>query len=670
MHSSNFLYSLLLPLALLPYASADFSLKETSSAITLSNTRFTAILRKSSASITKIYLDGQDLLGPTSGSFGKGPYADCHCTPSGAYTIGHSSPKFTVVNGTDSTGVPWGGIILADTYARTGQQFEQYWFLRGEETGLHMFTRVMYKNEKTPFLMNLQELRTLFRPNTPLWTHLSVTEDQWAPLPGKEAVSKKKVVQDATWSLAAVPGDKYVQQASEYFTKYTFSNNWKTVIAHGLFADGSTSNGISYGAWTVMNTKDTYYGGPLHSDLTVDGIVYNYIVSKHHGSGSPNITTGLDRTFGPQYIHFNSYKSKVSTPVIEKPGAPPYALGLLRRDAEKYSDSSWDAEFYDSIAKYVPGYVPTSRRGSLAGEINLPKSAKNPVAVLSASGMHFQDNAAAPHEFQYWTNINAKTGQFQFKRVVDGKYRLTVYADGVFGEFFVDGVVVKAGKVTPIRGLQWKEESSGNEIWRIGIPDRSSGEFRHGNKRDETHPIGLKEHTIYWGAYSFQTDFPQGVNYTVGASNPATDLNYVHWGAFAPPSQPKFAGSTTNKWRINFKLSPAELKGAKTATLTIQLAGARTAAGNSDEVMSGEKYDNVPLVARINGYSGQETTMVVPWYKSSSCAVRSAVSCNQVREKLRFDVEKVRVGWNELVLELPIYGAIYVQYDALRLEVS
>jgi len=87
-----------------------------------------------------------------------------------------------------------------------------------------MFTKIKYVNETTPFLRNLQELRTLFRPNTPLWTHLSVTEDQWAPLPGKEAVSKQEVVQDATWSLGAVPGDKYVQQATEYFTKYTLSN--------------------------------------------------------------------------------------------------------------------------------------------------------------------------------------------------------------------------------------------------------------------------------------------------------------------------------------------------------------------------------------------------------------------------------------------------------------
>lgn len=50
------------------------------------------------------------------------------------------------------------------------------------------------------------------------------------------------------------------------------------------FADGSkTEDGDAYGAWLVMNTKDTYFGGPLHSDLTVDGILYNYISSNHHG---------------------------------------------------------------------------------------------------------------------------------------------------------------------------------------------------------------------------------------------------------------------------------------------------------------------------------------------------------------------------------------------------
>lgn len=33
--------------------------------------------------------------------------------------------------------------------------------------------------------------------------------------------------------------------------------SWRDHKAHGLYADGSTSNGTTYGAWLVMNTRDT-----------------------------------------------------------------------------------------------------------------------------------------------------------------------------------------------------------------------------------------------------------------------------------------------------------------------------------------------------------------------------------------------------------------------------
>lgn len=44
-----------------------------------------------------------------------------------------------------------------------------------------------------------------------------------------------------------------------------------------------------------MNTKDTYFGGPLHSDLVVDGILYNYISSNHHGDQTVSPLTSLLR---------------------------------------------------------------------------------------------------------------------------------------------------------------------------------------------------------------------------------------------------------------------------------------------------------------------------------------------------------------------------------------
>lgn len=73
-----------------------------------------------------------------------------------------------------------------------------------------------------------------------------------------------------------------------------FQDTWRKHKSHGMWADGSGSaNGTTYGAWLVHNTVETYFGGPLHSDLVVDGIVYNYISSNHHGDQTPNITSAL-----------------------------------------------------------------------------------------------------------------------------------------------------------------------------------------------------------------------------------------------------------------------------------------------------------------------------------------------------------------------------------------
>ena len=199
--------------------------------------------------------------------------ADEQSTLAGFYTPGKYS-QYKLVQGVDSSNLAYGGVVMSDTHPVTGQVMEQYWFLRDGETGLHMFSRLAYHNETTPFLRNLQEMRTLFRPNTSLWTHLSSCSDFYAPLPQPNPAATgtgvATVVQDATWYLGDRSNDPYVQQTSDYFTKYTFQETWRNQDAHGLFADGSTSpDGSTYGAWQVMNTKDTYFGGPTHSDLVV-----------------------------------------------------------------------------------------------------------------------------------------------------------------------------------------------------------------------------------------------------------------------------------------------------------------------------------------------------------------------------------------------------------------
>jgi rhamnogalacturonan endolyase len=630
---------------------------------TLSNTRLAVAVAKSNGHIVDLTLDGQDLLGPVSGNTGKGPYLDCSCIPSGFWTPGGTA-ELTLLNGTDSSGTGYAGIIMSDTYAGTNQTLSQYFFLRENETGLHAFSRVTYFNESTPFLRGLGEMRTLFRPNTDLWTHFSTSDGNFGPLPSDAAFDAALTVQDATSYLGNTPDDGYVAQYSDYFTKYSLAESWRAHDVHGQYSDGSTSgDGSTFGAWLVHNTVESYYGGPLHSDLVVDGIVYNYMVSGHYGAAVPNITHGFDRTWGPQYYHFNRGSSETT-------------LAELRADAAQYADPQWNAGFYDDIAEHVPNFVPSRGRTSFAGSVKLPKGAAKPIIVLSENGVDFQLNVFDTQARQYWAEIDSK-GRFTIPRVVRGTYRVTVYADGIFGWFVQDDVEVSRDKQFK---FTWKEESAGKEIWRIGVPDKSAGEYRHGYALDTSKPLQPEQYRVYWGKYDYEADFPEGVNFHVGKSDPATDLNYIHWSFF--PSQGNHLRTepyydNVNNWTITFDLTRPQLRNAKMATFTVQIAGTKTANGNSKS-WSDHPYSNLPWTVNVNGK--YEETWAISYWRSGSCGVRSAVACQNTEHKFVFSVDKLKSGRNEFVLSLPFNAssvetallpeALYVQYDALRLELD
>jgi rhamnogalacturonan endolyase len=310
--------------------------------------------------------------------------------------------------------------------------------------------------------------------------------------------------------------------------------------------------------------------------------------------------------------------------------------------------------------------------------VKLPKGAVRPIAILTVDGQYFQDNSVVPNSYQYWTDIN-EDGNFRIDRVKEGKYRLTVYAEGIFGDFVQDGIVVRAGKQTAVKKT-WNPESAGTEVWRIGVPDKSSGEFRRGTAKDSTHPLNPPEYLIYWGAYDWRADFPDGVNYTIGTSDPAIDLNTVHWSVFGPTSKDSHIEyDTTNDWHIHFTLNGKQLKKQKTATLTLQLAGAKTAAGNTDVWNPAEQYNNLFLESYINDQK-DPLTFVIGFNQSSSCIVRSAVSCYQVGSRMQFPADWLKEGDNLLRLHLPhnatdtetaiLPATVYVQYDAIRLELQ
>ncbi|KAI0071969.1 galactose mutarotase-like protein [Panus rudis PR-1116 ss-1] len=593
------------------------TVSETSDAVTFQNNLLSFRVVKKNGYIQNLTYDGVSLLGGVSGNAGQ-LYSDF---PSNVFSLSVSS-LYEVVNGTN-----WAGIILTDNDT-TGGLVQRSWFLRDNEAGLHSFVRLGYHNSSDSIGRGeLGEVRTMFRPNSAIWTTLVTNTEQWAPIPSAEAIAKEVQVQDATWYLGNTPDDLYVQLESDYWTKYTFADN-QTNKAHGLV--GSKPDGTPLAAWWVVNQVDTYFGGPTHVDLMVDGIIYNKYSTNHGGATSPNITNGFDRTT---------------------------RLDLLS-EAESRADITWSADFYDEIAPHVPGYVTSARRGKFQARVVLPKGATKAVAVLSANGVHFQDSAAVPGAYQYWANID--NGLVSLDRVKEGSYRLTIFANGIFGDYTQDNIEIRAGRTTSLNSVVWNAEThaddiTGTELWRIGIPDKTSGEFRNGWERDPDHPNHPSKYRIYWGAWDFPSQFPGGANFTVGKSNEALDWNYVHWSQFGPTYTRNGTVTDINQWQIHFELSKAPSRNS-VATFTIQLAAAKTTSGNTDDPKGA--YPNFNLTTIVNDRNST-LNWEIQWFESSSCAERSAISCHLLSRKFEFPGQWLSKGHNKFV---------YVQYDALRLE--
>ncbi|KAJ4467080.1 rhamnogalacturonan lyase [Lentinula aciculospora] len=656
---ASFLRLALAGIATSASAYGDILLNETDTAILLSNDVISFGLLKTNSSIQNLTYENVSLLGTVDGLTGQA-YTDF---PSNTFTTtGNSS--YEIITGPD-----WAGVIFTDNDT-FGSTVQRSWFLHASEPGIHSFVRLAYYNDTVTNKGELGESRTMFRPNGGPWTHIVTKTEQWAPLPGAVAVEDEVVVQDATWYLGFTPDDPYVIAESDYFTKYQFADN-QTNNAHGLF--GSAPNNTTLGAWWVINQKDTFFGGPLHGDLMVDGIIYNKQSTNHGGATNPNITNGFDRTFGPQFLYFNH-------------GNQSTTLQELLADAEQLADPSWNADFYDEIAPYVRGYASSSIRGTFQANVTLPEGALKPLAVLSANSVEFQNSAANFSSYQYWAPVQGDGSVF-IPRVKEGWYRLTVIATGIFGEFTRDDIIVNAGEVTSVDAT-WIAETAGTELWRIGIPDKTAGkyyvflisgrvstnvvsffllgEFRNGFERDLTHPNHPAKYRIYWGAWDYPTQFPNGVNFTIGSSDESVNWNYVHWSRFGPTFIRNETITDINEWQINFELKEAPSAGS-IATFTMQLAGVETTAGNTD-VASGSN-PTVPILTYVNNQS-KPLNWTIQAYQSSSCGERSAISCHLLRNKLEFTGSWLVEGWNTFVIVLPFDAPVYVQYDALRLELK
>lgn len=502
----------------------------------------------------------------------------------------------------------------------------RHFIVRSGEPGIHLATEFRHAADVHAF--KAAQHRFVLRVNPSIFTSASVEDDpvgvRWraaaATLPTPAELRAAPAVMDATDDLAGL-GSRYPRR---YYTKYDWSTYNKDHVLHGLYGNG-------FGVWAVLAHKESYCGGPTRQDLTLHQTDTTPVLlvepqATHYGSPALEVRGAWSKTYGPNFVYLNT-------------GTDPVAL---RAEAMRYTSPGYHQAFYDQLA--LPGWVPAAQRATVSGRVTIgaTSSMAGAVAVLSDNRLDFQRTVLG---YQYWADVNAD-GSFQLARVRPGRYRLTVYRPGVWGEFVRDDVVVAAGRALRVADTSWVPVSHGRTLWQIGTPDRRSAEFRNGREFRQ------------WGLESrFPTDFPAGVTYTVGTSTDA-DWNYVQYQ--------KLNGRVLAPWRIRFTLPAAPAAGA-VATLTVALA-----AWSLD---TARPAPNVPSSLNIGVNGGTPILWTFQPDDPRGSLYRSGCSGLNFRREFRFDGAQLRAGTNEITLMIntptaPAEVNNWAAYDALRLQIT
>ena len=296
----------------------------------------------------------------------------------------------------------------------------------------------------------------------------------------------------------------------------------------------------------------------------------------------------------------------------------------------------------------APGYAHAGERGSATGQLVV----SDPQAPSATAAHAWVGLAHPPYQamfsnkggvitidwqtdgkyYQYWTQADAD-GRFTIPNARPGSYSLYAFNNGILGAFSRANVTIQAGKTTSLGSLAWTPVRYGRQLWDIGIPDRSAGEFRHG------------DHYWQWGLYNlYPQEFPNDVDYVIGKSDYHRDWNYAQ-----PPRPDGKGGYKSTTWKIRFQM-PAPVTG--TAILRLAICGARGG----------------PVDVTLNGQS-IGTTGPLP---ESGVMHRDGIRSDSLTEcDLRFDASLLKPGENTIALTKQARAwTDGVLYDYIRLELA
>lgn len=440
---------------------------------------------------------------------------------------------------------------------------------------------------------------------------------------------------------------------------------------------GWSSSAKSVGIWLINPSAEYLSGGPTkvelcaHRDCTfTDDLnapappcLLNYWRSSHYGGSVCSIGTNemWTKVVGPFLIYCNSGDTHDAM----------WANALQRSGVEA---KAWPYDWVEGV-----DYPHRDDRGIVGGQVILddPQAPKvresNLLVGLSApaytaptvfsryrnyyfggfSGNDGETNAARTafrrfgppqvdwqndaKNYEFWVRGDAD-GNFAIPNVRPGQYTLHVIADGVLGEYVLSNVTVKAGETLALGKLAWQPVRYGQQVWDIGIPNRTATEFFKGDDY------------YHWGWYTqYPKLFPHDVNYVIGQSDFQKDWFFEQVPHDEDLSDTNaFGRGRSTTWSVTFNM-PKAPAGRAVLRLAICGVGTRQLAVSMNDAPAGV-VTNLIYNATIN---------------------RDGIEGSWSEHDITFDASLMQAGTNVLKLTIPAGGLTSgIMYDYLRLELS
>jgi len=372
--------------------------------------------------------------------------------------------------------------------------------------------------------------------------------------------------------------------------------------------------------------------------------VLNYWRSSHYGGAFVSVEKGehWTKAIGPFLIYCNS-------------GADPQKTYDDAKAQQIRERSKWPFPWIKGV-----DYPASSGRGLVIGRLDLTDSLTENARIgrllVGLAHRPYEIKVTFPKRkptkwpinwqndakhYQFWVQ-GSRDGRFVIPHVRPGKYVLYAIADGVLGEFVQSDIQVEAGKILDLGQLDWTPVRYGEQIWDIGIPNRSGREFFKG---DDYFHNGM--------ALEYAKLFPNDNNFVIGKSDFTRDWYFAHVPHAEDLNTEVSFYNPGGNGKEGVRSITFDLPSAPMGTATLRLAICGTGAGEIDVAMNDQhvgKIDDLRRDGTIarNGISGI-------WYE----------------RKLAFDAGSMKAGTNVMTLTVPAGSvAAGIIYDYLRLELD